>query len=400
MKHILVCSSTFPLGADDRHTARFVYDLAAAMAERYDVTALAPHHPGAALAEMLGPVEVVRFKYVFPSAAERLADGNGIMANVKRSLLAAGQAPFLLGWFRRATQRLVSNRRFDAVNTHWIVPAGWAAGRVAEDAGIPHILTIHAADVFLLKRLPWGRRVAARVIAGAHKIFADSEFIVGEVSRLVGFDVDAVPATAGVDAAAFAPAFTPAEAKSRLGRRDVPTVLFVGKMVEKKGLRYLLRAMATVRDAVPAARLVAVGDGPLLPQMKALARKAGLGDAAAFVGPKSHDELKLMYNAADVLAVPSIVARDGETEGMPTVILEAFAAACPVVGSDVAGIPEFVRDGETGLLARAADAEDLARAIVEVLGAGRERFAAACLAAAAARDFNVLAELYGRAVEE
>jgi hypothetical protein len=129
MKHILVCSSTFPLGADDRHTARFVYDLAAALAERYDVTALAPHHPGAALAEMLGPVEVIRFKYVFPSAGERLADGTGIMANVKRSLLAAGQAPFLLGWFRRATQRLISPRRFDAVNTHWIVPAGWCSHR-------------------------------------------------------------------------------------------------------------------------------------------------------------------------------------------------------------------------------------------------------------------------------
>ena len=400
MKRILVCSSTFPLGADDRHTARFVYDLAAALATDYAVTALAPHHPGAALTEMLGPVEVIRFKYVFPSAGERLADGTGIMANVKRSLLAAGQAPFLLGWFRRATQRLLRNRRFDAVNTHWIVPAGWAGGRVAEEAGIPHILTIHAADVFLLKRVPWGRRVAARVIAGAHKIFADSEFIVDEVSRLVGFDVDAVPATAGVDASAFAPAHAAAEAKSRLGWPDVPTVLFVGKMVEKKGLVYLIRAFPLIRAGVPEARLVLAGDGPLRARAEALAREAGVGDAVDFVGPRSHDELKLMYNAADVLAVPSIVARDGETEGMPTVILEAFAAACPVVGSDVAGIPEFVRDGETGLLARPADPEDLARAVVEALGAGRERFADACLAAAASRDFTVLAELYGRAVEE
>jgi len=399
MKRILVCSSTFPLGADDRHTARFVYDLAAALAERYDVTALAPHHPGAALSERLGPVEIVRFKYFFPSAVERLADGTGIMANMKRSLLAPGQAPLLLWWFRRATQRLLRNRRFDAVNTHWIVPAGWAAGPVAESAGIPHILTIHAADVFLLKRVPWGRRVAARVIAAADKIFADSEFIVEETSRLVGFDVDAVVATAGVDAAAFAPAHTPAEAKSRLGWPAVPTVLFVGKMVEKKGFAYLIRAMAAVREAVPAARLVAVGDGPLRPRMEALARDAGLGDAADFVGAKSHDDLKLMYNAADVLAVSSIVARDGETEGMPTVILEAFAAACPVVGSDVAGIPEFVRDGETGLLAKPADPDDLARRIVEVLAAGRGRYAAKCLAAAAGRDFKVLAELYGRAVE-
>ena len=143
----------------------------------------------------------------------------------------------------------------------------------------------------------------------------------------------------------------------------------------------------------------AAGGGPELERAKALARELELGDAAAFVGPKSHDELKLMYNAADVLAVPSVVARDGETEGMPTVILEAFAAACPVVGSRVAGIPEFVRDGETGFLADAADSGDLAAKIVESLHAGRDRFASSCLAAAAGRDFKKIAQLYAEAAE-
>jgi glycosyltransferase involved in cell wall biosynthesis len=170
-------------------------------------------------------------------------------------------------------------------------------------------------------------------------------------------------------------------------------------MVEKKGLPYLVRAMAKVKSEVSAARLVAAGGGPELERAKALARELELGDAAAFVGPKSHDELKLMYNAADVLAVPSVVARDGETEGMPTVILEAFAAACPVVGSRVAGIPEFVRDGETGFLADAADSGDLAAKIVESLNAGRDRFASSCLAAAAGRDFKKIAQLYAEAAE-
>jgi glycosyltransferase involved in cell wall biosynthesis len=399
MKSLLICSSTFPLGEGDRRTARFVYDLAAALTERFQVTALAPHHPGTALAEKLGDVEVRRFKYFLPSRLERLADGTGIMANVKRSPLARIQPPFLLWWFRRAVRRLSRNYRFDAVNTHWIVPAGWAAGPVAADAGIPHILTVHAADVFFLKRVPWGRRVAARVIGTADKVFADSEFIIRETSRLIGRDVDAIATTAGVNASSFAPAHTPAEAKARLGWPDVPIVLFVGKMVEKKGMPYLVRAMAKVKSEVSAARLVAAGDGPELERAKALARELELGDAVAFVGPKSHDELKLMYNAADILAVPSVVARDGETEGMPTVILEAFAAACPVVGSRVAGIPEFVRDGETGFLANAADSGDLAAKIVETLKIGRDRFASSCLTAAAGRDFKKIARLCAEAAE-
>ncbi len=400
MKRFLICSSTFPLSKGDRRTARFVYDLAAALAGDFDVTALAPHHPGAALTENLGPVAVRRFKYFFPSALEGVADGTGIMANVKRSPWVAAQAPLLLWWFRRAVRRLLQNYRFDAVNTHWIVPAGWAAGPVAADAAVPHLLTVHAADVFFLKRVPWGRRVAARVIATADKIFADSEFIVGELGKLVGFDVEAVATTAGVNASYFAPAREPADAKVSLGWPDVPTVLFVGKVVEKKGLPYLLRAMPKVRARVPDARLVVAGAGPQLARAEALARELGLDGATSFVGPQGHDELKSIYNAADVLAVPSVVARDGETEGMPTVILEAFAAACPVVGSRVAGIPEFVRDGETGFLAEPADADDLAAKIVETLELGRDRFAARCMAAAAGRDFKILARLYADAVED
>jgi glycosyltransferase involved in cell wall biosynthesis len=400
MKRFLICSSTFPLSKEDRRTARFVYDLAAALAERFDVTALAPHHPGAPLAENLGPVAVRRFKYFLPSALERVADGTGIMANVKRNPWAAVQAPLLLWWFRRAVRRLLQNYRFDAVNTHWIVPAGWAAGPVATDAAVRHLLTVHAADVFFLKRVPWGRRVAARVIATADKIFADSEFIVGELGKLVGFEVEAVATTAGVNASYFAPARGPADAKANLGWPDAPTVLFVGKVVEKKGLPYLLRAMPQVTARVPDARLVVAGDGPELARAKALSRELGLNGAASFVGPQGHDELKSIYNAADVLAVPSIVARDGETEGMPTVILEAFAAACPVVGSRVAGIPEFVHDGETGFLAEPADPDDLAAKIIETLEIGRDRFASRCLAAAAGRDFKILARLYADAVED
>jgi len=400
MTRLLLCSSTFPLAADDRRTARFVYDLASALSTHLEVTALVPHHPGAALAEKLGPVEVRRFEYFLPSATERLADGTGIMAQIKRHPLALLQAPFLLVAFRRAAQRLLNSSHFDAVNTHWIVPAGWAAGLAAKEAGHRHLLTIHAADVFFLRRLPGGRRIASRVIAAADAVFADSEFILRETSRLVGFDVEGVAATAGVDTSRFAPAFTAAEAKAHLGWPAAPTVLFVGKFVEKKGLRYLVEAMPALRAAIPEARLVIAGGGPLNRAIRARAAELALGEeAVAFVGPRSHDELKTMYNAADVLAVPSIVARDGETEGMPTVILEAFAAGCPVVGSRVAGIPEFVRDGATGYLAEPRSPAELASRLVEALERGREPFAAACREAAAGRDFAKLAELYAAAAE-
>ncbi len=399
MKRLLICSSTFPLGPNDRRTARFVYDLAAALARHFDVAALAPHHPGAARTERMGPVAVRRFRYFPPASAQRLADGAGIMANVRRSPLARLQAPALLGAFRHAAARELRRRHYDVVNSHWLVPAGWAAAAAARRTGARHLLTIHAADVFLLRRLALGRRVARGIIQSADAVFCDSAFIIEETSRLVGFDVEAQATTAGVDAKTFAPRFSPAKAKEKLGWSAVPTVLFVGRLVEKKGLPYLIRAMARLAREIPAVRLVAAGEGPARAGAEKLVRELGLTPRVAFIGARSHDELRLMYNAADVLAVPSIVARDGETEGMPTVILEAFAAACPVVGSAVAGIPEFVRDGQTGFLTTAADDADLAAALKKALDTGREAFGDNCLAAAAKCDFTELAALYAAAAE-
>ncbi len=184
-----------------------------------------------------------------------------------------------------------------------------------------------------------------------------------------------------------------------MGWPATPVLLYVGKMVEKKGLVYLIPAMSEVVREIPGATLVLVGDGPTRAAAEKLARESGLADAVHFLGPRGHDDLALMYNAADALAVPSIVARDGETEGMPTVILEAFAAGCPVVGSRVAGVPEFVRDGETGFLAAPKDPGDLAAALVKILRAGRARFTEKCIAAAAARDFARLADIYAAAAE-
>lgn len=399
MTRLLVVSSTFPLGRDDRRTARFVFDLAAAMAAWMEVTALAPHHPGAAVAEELGPVHVRRFRYTWPSRWERLADGAGVMPNLRRSWLARLQAPGYLFGFRRAAGRLLARGDFDAVNSHWLIPSAWAVAPAARRARVRHLLSIHAADVFLLKRLPGGRATAARIIREATAVFTDSAFINDEISNLVGFDARGIPTTAGVDAAAFKATMTPADAKATLGWPAVPTILFVGRMVEKKGLPYLVDALPDVLRAFPDARLVLAGDGPERAATEQRIRELNLDGRAAFLGPRTHAELKLLYNAADVLAVPSIVDRVGETEGMPTVILEAFAAGCPAVGSRVAGIPEFIHDGRTGYLAEPKDADDLAAALIKALRAGREGFGEACGEAAAARDFAVLADLYTRAAE-
>ena len=151
-------------------------------------------------------------------------------------------------------------------------------------------------------------------------------------------------------------------------REDVPrepVVLFVGRHVEKKGLGDLLDAMARVRAAVPTARLLVVGDGPLRGELEEQARRLALD--AEFAGWLAPDEVASRLREVRVLCVPSRRAANGDAEGLPTVIPEAAAQGLPVVGTRHSGIPEGIAEDCSGLLADEGDAEGLARQLTAVL---------------------------------
>jgi glycosyltransferase involved in cell wall biosynthesis len=141
---------------------------------------------------------------------------------------------------------------------------------------------------------------------------------------------------------------------------EPPTVLFVGRFVEKKGIPTLLDAMAILRERGNPLRLVMVGDGPLGPLVAG--RAADLG-GIEHTGWLANDQVKARMAGALALAVPSVTAKAGDAEGLPNVILEAMAAGIPVVGSDSAGIAEAIIDGETGLVVPPGDAAALAAAL-------------------------------------
>jgi colanic acid/amylovoran biosynthesis glycosyltransferase len=173
-------------------------------------------------------------------------------------------------------------------------------------------------------------------------------------------------------------------------------ILFVGRLVEKKGVAILLQAFAMVRRARPDASLVIIGEGPLRPLLERLA-----GESVRFLGGQPPDAVAGWMRRATVLATPSVTARDGDSEGLPNVIVEAAAAALPAVGTDHAGIPEAIVDGETGFIVPERDAETLAARLVTILGDGalRDRMGAAARALAErsfdlARQMRRLEEIY------
>lgn len=137
-------------------------------------------------------------------------------------------------------------------------------------------------------------------------------------------------------------------------------ILSVGRLVEKKGYPFLLQAAGLLRSRGAEFRLIIVGDGPERQDLLRLSAGLGLQDTVEFPGALPQQQLVDLYNQASVFALASVVATDGDRDGLPNVLLEALATGIPTVASDLSAIPELIEPHKTGLLAVPGDARDLA----------------------------------------
>jgi len=186
-------------------------------------------------------------------------------------------------------------------------------------------------------------------------------------------------------------------------RRNV--VMAVGRLVRKKGFSHLIRAFAWVVQRDGDRRLVIVGDGPVRGELEALIKQLRLDSAIQILGWQTVDVTLRLIQQAAVLVVPSIVNGDGDRDGLPNVVLEAFACGVPVVASRLEGISEAVAHRRTGLLVEPGDVVSLSSAIEELLGDHElQRRLSQNAYEAAVRSFDLtknvreLARLYRRAV--
>ncbi len=144
-------------------------------------------------------------------------------------------------------------------------------------------------------------------------------------------------------------------------------VLAVGRMVDMKAPHLTVRAFAHVVERFPDAHLDLVGDGPLRPLAEATAAELGLGERVTFHGPLGHDAVAKLMSQAAIFVQHSVTTPDGFVEGFPTAIAEAMSSELAVVATRHAGIPEHVRDGETGLLVEEGDVAGMGAAIARLL---------------------------------
>jgi colanic acid/amylovoran biosynthesis glycosyltransferase len=242
------------------------------------------------------------------------------------------------------------------LHAHFASVATTVALLAATFAGLPFTYTAHAKDIFHESVEPVDLH---RKLEGAAAVVTVSDYNVGYLRDTYGAAASKVRRIYnGLDLERFA-------YHEPVGRR--PVIVAVGRLVEKKGFADLIAACAQLRDRGCDFTCEIIGSGPLQEALQAQISDLRLGERVALLGPRPQSEVAEHVRNAAVLAAPCVDGSDGNRDGLPTVLLEAMALGTPCVSTDVTGIPEIVRDRETGLLVPQADVPRLTAALDELL---------------------------------
>lgn len=249
----------------------------------------------------------------------------------------------------------IAERKPTVVHAHFGTNAPPAA-EIARMMRLPLIVTYHGVDITTAPRNEKHRKQRSAVFAAADRVIAVSKFI-AESLRAAGCSPQkTILHYIGVDTDFFSPGSAP---------RPSNRILFVGRLVSKKGVMHLVHAMERVQQIVPDAEVVVAGDGPL---RQALEREVAARRVRfTFLGVQTPTQVRDLMRGATVLCGPGIVAGSGNTEGLPITFLEAQATGLPVVVSTSGGSEEGVVHEETGFLHRPGDETAIAEQILALL---------------------------------
>ncbi len=353
-KRLLVLTSTFPRWKGD-HEPPFVYELARRLTPEWEVHVLAPHTAGSAPVETIDGINVHRFRYG-PDWLEKLAYEGGMLARLKQNPWRYFILPLFFIAQYLNSRRIVRHYAIDVIHAHWLVPQGVTALLTKRTTGgsIPVLCTSHGADLFALQGgvVHWVKRM---VLKHTDFLTVVSDAMRREAERL-GADPDrseVIPM--GVD---LESRFIPAAE-----RRDPKTLVFAGRLVEKKGLCYLLEAFSELLREQGDLRLLVVGTGPEEESLRKQASTLGIGRNVEFIGAVENSDLPSLYQQAAIAVFPFIMTPEGDQEGFGLVIVEALGCGCAVVVSDLPAVRGILSDGVNGLLVPQKERDRLREAI-------------------------------------
>lgn len=372
---VLMIATSFPKYPGEM-TAPFIEEIAAAVVRRgHEVHMVLPDHPELKREPVVRGIHLHRFAYAPHPRLSVWGYAAALHNDVAMRRAAFAVAPVAVAASWRALRRLTQQYRFAMIHAHWAIPNGLPAWLVARERGLPLVVSTHGSDISVAERLWPVSLVARRILRDARAITAPSSDLTTRAAGLGARPERLHVMPYCVDPEAFRP--DPAQgaafrAAQGLGP-DVPLLFTVGRMVEKKGFIYLVRAMVAVLAAHSRARLMVAGYGPGQAVLEQEAARLGIAHAVLFPGALERDAVSAGLNAADIFVLPSVRDSSGNVDGLPNTLMEAMGAGRPIVASRIAGVPGVIDDGVHGLLVPPGRPEPLAKALIALLSDAERR---------------------------
>jgi glycosyltransferase involved in cell wall biosynthesis len=322
-----------------------------------EIDVVAPNDEKSKAHEKIGSIDVHRFNYFF-KRFQKIAYGyGGIVVNLKRNKFLYLLAPLFILSFLFKVIKVA--RKCDVIHANWIIN-----GYVSVLAGIltrkPVILTLRGEDVNQYKKKSFLYRSLSSIFFKRIDSFTavSSEFC--RFLKSIGIPEEKVFLVPnGVEKKNISSEEL-SRFKSEYKLDDENTnILFVGSLIERKGVEYLLKAFSSIKqDNV---KLYIVGEGALKGGLISLAEKLKIHDNVVFAGYQHYDKIPYWLSSADIFVLPSL------SEGRPNVILESLAYGVPTVATNIGGTNELINDGINGLLCEPKDADSLSERLNELI---------------------------------
>jgi glycosyltransferase involved in cell wall biosynthesis len=305
-------------------------------------------------------IKIYRFRYFF-GKWEKLTHDETVPDRLRKGILNKLLVVFYLIGGTIGIIRHCSKKRYDIIHCHWPFPHilfGYAASRFGKSKLISSFYGVELR--WVKSKLPIFKPLLKFAIKKSDAVTAISSYTAQEVKEIAPADITIIPFGAAIAVSDVS------GQQSIVSSQQDKNILFVGRLVERKGVKYLIEALELVNKNLDAS-LTIVGDGSEKQNLEALVKEKGLENKVLFTGKVTMAQLEECYRKCDLFVLPAVTDAKGDTEGLGVVLLEAMSYRKPVVASAVGGIIDIVKGGENGIMVPEKDSERLSEAILQVL---------------------------------
>lgn len=345
-------TTSFPAYQGDIQSP-FIFQLAKHLVKKgVHLTVVCPFYKKSrASDELIDGISIRRFSY-FPRFLQTLTEKGGV-GDFRKNIWSFVQLPFfLMGMFFKSFREA---KHADILHCQWAL-SGLVGVFVNFFLKKPLVVSLRGEDLKAIHHT-FMQPFFTFVLRHADYITSNNQH---HINNVLPFTTHARVIKNGVDTALFKPR-NKRQIRTQLHLPNKKIVLFVGWLVPRKGVTYLLEAIALVVHSYKNVLFLFIGDGPLKKSLVEKANSLGIQEHVLFLGSQNQDTVALYHSAVDLFVLPSLY------EGMPNVVMEAFASGVPAVATDVSGTSELVQNNINGLLVRSEHVDQLATALLTLL---------------------------------